>query len=104
MTDNVVFLENYRSGVAEHDFSRQPEPEAELTPADIKRLSHIRDEAEHLLDALTARHRDPVAVAYAAARYASMRLYQIQGRAETMDFVNQCIETLEIAGDMFNAE
>lgn len=104
MTDNIVFLENYRSDATVHDFNDLPETDAELSPAEIKRLSHIRDEAEHLLDALTARHRDPVAVAYAAARYASMRLYQIQGRAETMDFVNQCIETLEIASDMFQAE
>ena len=103
MTDNVVFLKNYRCDAA-HNFSDVPETDVELSPSEIKRLSHIRDEAEHLLDALTARHRDPVAVAYAAARYASMRLYQIQGRAETMDFVNQCIETLEIAGDIFQAE
>jgi len=103
MIDNVVFLKNYRCDAA-HDVTDVPETDTELSPSEIKRLSHIRDEAEHLLDALTARHRDPVAVAYAAARYASMRLYQIQGRAETIDFVNQCIETLEIAGDIFQAE
>jgi len=104
MSNNVIFLEKYKTAPAEQAYSAPSEPDADLSPAEIKRLSHIRDEAEHLLDALTARHRDPVAVAYAAARYASMRLYQIQGRAETMDFVNQCIETLEIAGDMFHAE
>lgn len=104
MTNNIIFLENYTSKTATCAHDASNEQDIELSPKEIKRLSHIRDEAENLLDALTARHRDPVAVAYAAARYASMRLYQIQGRAETMDFVNQCIETLEIADDIFHAE
>jgi hypothetical protein len=29
-----------------------------------------------------------------------MRMFQIQGRAETMDFMNQCVVTAELCDDL----
>ena len=42
----------------------------------------------------------PLTVAMAAGRYAAMRLFQLQGRAETMAFLDQCIVTAELCDDL----
>mgnify|MGYP000194224059 CR=1 FL=1 len=75
--------------------------DVKLPQEEIDRLETIRDSVERLLDTTTTRHRDPAAVSFAAGRFAAMRLFQLQGRAQTMAFFNQCIETLELAEDLF---
>jgi hypothetical protein len=35
----------------------------------------------------------------AAGRYAAMRMFQLQGRAETMAFMDQCVVTAELCDD-----
>ncbi|MDC3401469.1 hypothetical protein OA101_00235 [Alphaproteobacteria bacterium] len=72
-----------------------------LPQEEIERLETIRDSVECILDTATTRHCDPAAVSFAAGRFAAMRLFQLQGRAQTMAFFNQCIETLELAEDLF---
>tara|TARA_A100001015_G_scaffold267430_1_gene317460 strand:+ start:72 stop:356 length:285 start_codon:yes stop_codon:yes gene_type:complete len=71
-----------------------------LTSEEIKKLEEIRDGIEKLLNTAAAVHREPLGVALAAARYSSMRLYELQGRAETMAFVDSCIQTVEISEDI----
>ena len=39
-------------------------------------------------------------MAFAAGRYAAMRIYRLHGRSEAMDFFNRCIATVEIADDL----
>ena len=65
-----------------------------------KKLIRIRDEIEDYLNQVSLIEKDDLAVALAAGRYASMRLYQMQGRAETMAFFDNCIQTVEIAEDI----
>ena len=71
-----------------------------LSNEEITKLVEIRDGIEKLLNTAAAVHREPFGVALAAARYSAMRLYQIQGRAETMAFFDNCIQTVEIAEDI----
>ena len=66
----------------------------------ITKLVEIRDGVEKLLNTASAVHREPFGVALAAARYSAMRLYQIQGRAETMAFFDSCIQTIEMSEDV----
>ena len=98
--DKVIDLENYRQHVlaAAQDFA--DDARQELSPEEVARLEALRDGVESLLDAVTARHCDPEAVAFAAGRYAAMRIYRLHGRAEAMDFFNRCIATVEIADDL----
>jgi len=42
----------------------------------------------------------PLTVAMAAGRYAAMRMFQLQGRAETMAFMDQCVVTAELCDDL----
>ena len=97
--DKIIDLENYRqrmlAGARVSDDDGR-----ELSGEEVARLEALRDGVESLLDAVTARHCDPEAVAFAAGRYAAMRIYRLHGRAEAMDFFNRCIATVEIADDL----
>ena len=81
-------------------YSRAGNPTRNLFEREVARLEALRDGLESLLDAVTARHCDPEAVAFAAGRFAAMRIYRMHGRAEAMDFFNRCIATVEIADDL----
>ena len=67
--------------------SRDPDDVAHAmvsSDPDIERAVHIRDQIEEIMDLVTVVHNDPQAVAMAACRYGTMRLFQLQGRAGTM--------------------
>ena len=72
----------------------------DLNHDQIRKLEHLRDGIEKLLNTATAVHGDPLAVGLAAGRYAAMKLYQMHGRAETMAFFDSCIQTVEISEDI----
>ena len=71
-----------------------------LSTKEIKKLEGIRDGIEKLLNTAAAVHREPFGVSLAAARYAAMRLYELQGRAETMALFDSCIQTAEMTEDV----
>lgn len=98
--DKIIDLENYRQRVLAAALDGDEEADRELSGEEVARLEALRDGVESLLDAVTARHCDPEAVAFAAGRYAAMRIYRLHGRAEAMDFFNRCIVTVEIADDL----
>ena len=98
--NKVIDLENYRQRVLAAAQDGTDEACKELSPEEVARLEALRDGVESLLDAVTARHCDPEAVAFAAGRYAAMRIYRLHGRAEAMDFFNRCIASVEIADDL----
>ena len=97
--DKIIDLENYRQRMLA-DALESDDDGQELSGEEVARLKALRDGVESLLDAVTARHCDPEAVAFAAGRYAAMRIYRLHGRAEAMDFFNRCIATVEIADDL----
>ena len=97
--DKIIDLENYRQRMLA-DALEGDDDGQELSGQEVARLEALRDGVESLLDAVTARHCDPEAVAFAAGRYAAMRIYRLHGRAEAMDFFNRCITTVEITDDL----
>ena len=72
----------------------------ELSKKDVRKVEHIRDSIETTLEKVATLENMPLTVAMAAGRYAAMRMFQLQGRAETMAFMNQCIVTAELCDDL----
>ena len=66
---------------------------------DTKRIEAVRDHIEHMLEDITLEDL-PLTVAMSAGRFAAMRMFQLQGRAETLAFIDQCITTAELCDDL----
>ena len=71
-----------------------------LSKKDVDKVEHIRDSIEKALEELAEAENMPLTVAMAAGRYAAMRMFQLQGRAETMAFMDQCVVTAELCDDL----
>ena len=71
-----------------------------LSKKEVHKVEQIRDSIETALEKVATSENMPLTVAMAAGRYAAMRMFQIQGRAETMDFMNQCVVTAELCDDL----
>ena len=71
-----------------------------LSKNDVHKVEHIRDSIETALEKVAASENMPLTVAMAAGRYAAMRMFQLQGRAETMAFMDQCVVTAELCDDL----
>ena len=67
---------------------------------DKRRIEAVRDHIEHMLEQMTRTEDLPLTVAMSAGRFAAMRMFQLQGRAETLAFINQCITTAELCDDI----
>ena len=70
-----------------------------LSKKDVHKVEQIRDSIETALEKVATSENMPLTVAMAAGRYAAMRMFQLQGRAETMAFVDQCVVTAELFDD-----
>ena len=57
------------------------------------KLVRIRDDIEIYLDDQTSIENDELAIALAAGRYATMKLVELTGQNETINFINDCIKT-----------
>ena len=80
-------------------------PHAELflvSANDTRRIETVRDRIEHTLEDITHKENLPLTVAMSAGRFAAMRMFQLQGRAETLAFIDQCITTAELCDDIFS--
>ncbi|MDC0954945.1 hypothetical protein OAR83_00415 [Alphaproteobacteria bacterium] len=71
-----------------------------LSKKDVHKVEQIRDSIETALEKVATSENMPLTVAMAAGRYAAMRMFQLQGRAETMAFMDQCIITAELCDDL----
>jgi len=60
-----------------------------------KKYSIIRDNIESILTSYSKIYDDEWAVILAAGRFSSMKLQQIEGSDNTIDFFKKCIETQE---------
>ena len=74
--------------------------ELNLTPVNREKVEQIRDAIESSLEGMALNEDMPLTVAMAAGRYAAMRMFLLQGRAETMAFMDQCIITAEMCDDL----
>ena len=71
-----------------------------LSEQETSKVEQIRDSIETALETVAQKENMPLTVAMAAGRYSAMRMFQIQGRAETMAFLDQCIVTAELCDDL----
>ena len=71
-----------------------------LSKDDVHKVENIRDSIETALEKVANLENMPLTVAMAAGRYAAMRMFQIQGRAETMAFMDECVLTAELCDDL----
>ena len=71
-----------------------------MSAGDTKRIEAVRDNIEHTLEDITRKENLPLTVAMSAGRFAAMRMFQLQGRAETLAFIDQCITTAELCDDI----
>ena len=67
---------------------------------DKHRIETVRDHIENILEDVTQKEDLPLTVAMSAGRFAAMRMFQLQGRAETLAFIDQCITTAELCDDL----
>ena len=67
---------------------------------DKRRIETVRDHIENMLEDITQKEDLPLTVAMSAGRFAAMRMFQLQGRAETLAFIDQCITTAELCADL----
>ena len=91
----IIHLKNFRAN-ASAITTEQPT----LTQKEATKIEQIRDSIEVALEGVAEAENMPLTVAMAAGRYAAMRLFQLQGRAETMAFLDQCIVTAELCDDL----
>ena len=71
-----------------------------VSGADTRRIEAVRDHIEHMLENITLQEDLPLTVAMSAGRFVAMRMFQLQGRAETLAFIDQCITTAELCEDI----
>lgn len=71
-----------------------------VSQADTRRIEEVRDHIEQTLEYVTRKEDLPLTVAMSAGRFAAMRMFQLQGRAETLAFIDQCITTAELCDDI----
>ena len=71
-----------------------------VSETDKRRIEAVRDHIEGTLDDITRTEDLPLTVAMSAGRFAAMRMFQLQGRAETLAFFDQCITTAELCDDI----
>lgn len=91
----IIQFNDYRANVSTIETAQ-----AVLSPKDAFKVEQIRDSIEVALEDVAAKENMPLTVAMAAGRYAAMRLFQLQGRAETLAFMDQCIVTAELCDDL----
>jgi hypothetical protein len=58
-----------------------------------EKYTFIRDEIESILNKCSKKYNDEWAVVLAAGRFSSMKLQQIEGSDNSIDFFKKCIET-----------
>ena len=91
----IIQLKNYRA-----NYTATSVEQPMLSQKEAVKIEQIRDSIEAALEDVAATENMPLTVAMAAGRYAAMRMFQLQGRAETMAFMDQCIITAELCDDI----
>ena len=71
-----------------------------MSDTDTRRIEAVRDRIEHTLENISLNEDLPLTVAMSAGRFAAMRMFQLQGRADTLAFIEQCITTAELCEDI----
>ena len=63
-------------------------------------IDSLADKIETMLVNASQNDRFAHTVALTAGRYAAMKLFQLHGRAQTLSFFEDCIQTVELCDDL----
>ena len=63
-------------------------------------IDSLANKIETMLDNASQNDRFAHTVALTAGRYAAMQLFQLHGRAQTLSFFEDCIQTIELCDDL----
>ena len=66
----------------------------------VEYIDELADRVEGMLDDAAQNDRFAHTVALTAGRYAAMQLFQLHGRAQTLSFFEDCIQTVELCDDL----
>ena len=100
---NIIELDLYRERRATaQKVNRRARPRTADKFMKAQAFEKLTLEIDNMLED-KARHRHmPDAVAMAAGHYAAMRLFQNYGRAKTLAFFEDCIQTAEICDEILS--
>lgn len=99
--DNVIILDLYRDRyAAERKAKRKARPRAVDILLQTQTIEKLTLQIDNLLEEKARDEAMPDAVAMAAGQYAAMQLYHKHGRAHTVAFFKDCIQTAEICDDI----
>ena len=85
---------------AEQEAKRKPRPRKSDLLMQAQTIEKLTLQIDNLLEDKARDETMPEAVAMAAGRYAAMQLYRKHGRAQTVAFFEDCIQTAEICDDI----
>ena len=63
-------------------------------------IDSLANKIETMLDNASQNDRFAHTVALTAGRYAAMQLFQLHGRAQTLSFFEDCIQTVKLCDDL----
>ena len=66
----------------------------------VDHIDSLANKIETMLDNASQNDRFAHTVALTAGRYAAMQLFQLHGRAQTLSFFEDCIQTVELCDDL----
>ena len=66
----------------------------------VDHIDSLANKIETMLDNASQNERFAHTVALTAGRYAAMQLFQLHGRAQTLSFFEDCIQTVELCDDL----
>ena len=66
----------------------------------VEYIDELAGKVEGMLDDAAQNDRFAHTVALTAGRYAAMQLFQLHGRAQTLSFFEDCIQTVELCDDL----
>ena len=99
--DNVFELDLYRKRrTAEKKLKRKARPRKADILMQAQTIEKLTSQIDNLLEDKARDEAIPDAVATAAGRYAAMQLFRKHGRAQTIAFFEDCIQTAEICDDI----
>ena len=99
--DNILDLNLYRERRTEKkEAKRKARPRTADIITQAQTVEKVTLQIDNLLENKARDEAMPDAVAMAAGRYAAMQLYRKHGRAQTVGFFEDCIQTAEICDDI----
>ena len=98
---NIIELDLYRARRSlAQKFNRKSRPRTADKFIKAQAVEKLTLELDNILEDKARDRAMPDAVAMAAGHYAAMRLFQNYGRAQTLAFFEDCIQTAEICDEI----